>query len=1110
MTTGMNRLLCKLIFGSLLVLASTPLPAQGRKSTVTLSAKGASVSSVLEQLRSRYGYSFIFDHHNVDAYRSVSIDVKEARIEDVLGTLFGGTDVSWELRDQIIYLSKKQSAVIQEAGVVPERQKSYEVSGRVTDASGEPVVGAAVIIKGTSKGVSTGIDGTFVFSGLVDKTELEVKALGYSDYSLTVQGYAQVSIVLRDDSTFLQEVVVVGYGVQRKSDLTGAISSINAEETVKKMPANQVADLLQGRVAGLSVLGSSGAAGASATLRVRGVNSIKADGGPLIVVDGFPGGNLSSVSPSDIKSIEILKDASSTAIYGSRGANGVILVTTKTPEEDKVTVSYGGFVDVGTPFNLPEIMPAGEFARMANEWNQTYYGSNLYSERQITNFTNGYDIFDYVGTIFNDYAVSHTHDISLKGGSKKFKFLVSAQYVHDTGIVGISSNDGWNYRMKIDADVRRNFKAGVNFSGRIINARANGFSGFYSILTLAQEFPQTVLPYDKDGNLTTGTISNPSTYNPIGFIDEQKRCNNSDSSFSNWLQGYLNWEPIPGLTVRQEAQVSFSNRYYGTTSSLQSYQGKMKGVSGATYYDQDGFGWRTTTTANYTKEFNAFHRINATLGLEQSQSDSQLISLSADDLTSETIGWKNLMLSAESKITDQNVVRTTALSFFGRINYVLRDRYMATVTMRRDGSSLLAYENRWDNFPSFSVAWNPKKEDFLKGVTFLSDLKLRYGYGVSGNQAVAAYSAFSTYTPTIGTVGTTAYSLSVGNAALRWEKTRQHDAGMDASFLDGRITLTFDWYDKVTENAINEVVLPDDMGQSSGLRNAAEIGNRGFELTIGATPVNTADFFWKADLTMAHNKAVINKLGDIDSDYMEIGSGWGNAFYRFYEGEPIGTIYGLKSLGVWSTADFYDDSVEKPTNPVVRPGAYRYEDKYHDGVINESDYTIIGNGQPKFNWGLNNTFNWRDWDLSIFFIGYHGFDIYNYPMARITSQLAPVPLLAKRWVAGVNEDSVIASFGANRDAITSFDSVASSTFVEKGDFVKLKSVTLGYTFPSKWMDAISLASARAFLSAKNVFTITSYSGNDPEMTVSNPLRPGLDAGIYPAKREFIFGVNVSF
>ena len=896
--------------------------------------------------------------------------------------------------------------------------------------------------------------------------------------------------------------------MQKKSDLTGAISSINAQETMKKMPVNQVSDLLQGRVAGMSVMTSSGAAGAEQTIRVRGVNSIKADGGPLVVIDGFPGGTLGAVNPADIKSIEILKDASSTAIYGSRGANGVILITTKSPEQDKVTFSYNGQVNFGTPQALPEIMPVGEFAEMANDWYRTYYNKTLYKKNQITNFINGYDTFDYMGAIFNDFAVSHSHDISLMGGSKKFKYYLSLQYIYDSGIVGISNSDTWNYRVKVDSDINKYFKAGVNFSGRIKSTNSNGFSGSSSILTLAQEFPQTVLPYDKDGNLTMGTISNSSVYNPIGFIDEQKRANNAANGFNNWLQAYVNFEPVKGLSIRHEQQISFNNSYSGTTSSINSYQGKLKGVSSATYKDSNGFGWRMTTTANYMNEFAGIHRINATLGIEQSLSKSQGISLYAEDLTSESIGWKNLMFSTMSKIEEQTMSQSTGISFFGRVNYALLDRYMFTVTFRRDGSSLLAYDHRWDNFPSASVAWNIKEENFMQNATFVDQLKLRYGYGISGNQAVAAYSAFSTYEPTIGNNGSTSYTLNVGNSTLRWEKTSQHNAGLDASFFKGRLSLTVDYYDKVTHNAINTVVLPDDMGQSSGLRNAAEIQNRGVEVTLSGTPVDINDFYWKADLTLSHNKAVINKLGDIDSEFMELGTGWGNAFYRFYEGQPIGTIYGLRSLGTWSTADYYNEGIVKPSN--VRPGSYRYDDINPDGIINADDYTIIGNGQPKFNWGLNNTFNYKGFDLTVFFIGYHGFDIYNYPMARLTTQLAPVPLLAERWIAGVNENAKIASFGANRDAITSYDSVASSTFVEKGDFVKLKSLTLGYTFPRNWMDKARISSLRAFLSVKNVFTITGYSGNDPEMAVSNPLRPGLDAGAYPGKREFIFGLNVSF
>ena len=963
------------------------------------------------------------------------------------------------------------------------------------------------MVKSTHLGTVTDEAGKFSFDNLSPQAELQASALGYATATCKIGG-GSVRIVLKEDSTYLDELVVVGYGVQKKSDLTGAISSINAQETMKKMPVNQVSDLLQGRVAGMSVMTSSGAAGAEQTIRVRGVNSIKADGGPLVVIDGFPGGSLGAVNPADIKSIEILKDASSTAIYGSRGANGVILITTKTPDEDKVTFSYNGQVNFGTPQNLPEQMPVGEFAVMANEWNRIYFNKTLYKENQITNFINGYDTYDYLDAIYNDFAVSHSHDISLMGGSKKFKYYLSLQYIHDAGIVGISSNDAYNYRVKVDSDINKYFKAGVNFSGRIKSTNSNGFSGANSILTLAQEFPQTVLPYDKEGKLTQGTISNASVYNPIGFIDEQKRANNAANGYNNWLQAYVNFEPIKGLTIRHEQQISFSNSYSGTTSSVHSYQGKLKGVSSATYKDTNGFGWRMTTTANYMNEFAGIHRINATLGIEQSLSKSQGISLYAEDLTSESIGWKNLMLSAMSKIEEQTMSQSTALSFFGRVNYSLLDRYMFTVTFRRDGSSLLAYDHRWDNFPSASVAWNIKEENFLKNVDFISQLKLRYGYGISGNQAVAAYSAYSTYVPTIGNTGSTSYTLNVGNSALRWEKTSQHNAGLDASFFRGRLTLTADYYDKITHNAINTVVLPDDMGQSSGLRNAAEIQNRGVEVTLGGTPIDMNDFYWKADLTLSHNTAVINKLGDIESDYMELGTGWGNAFYRFYEGQPIGTIYGLRSLGTWSTKDFYDDNIVKPEN--VRPGSYRYDDINPDGIINADDYTIIGNGQPKFNWGFNNTFNYKGFDLTIFFIGYHGFDIYNYPMARLTSQLAPVPLLAERWVAGENENAKIASFGANRDAITSYDSVASSTFVEKGDFVKLKSLTFGYTFPRTWMEKANISSLRAFLSVKNVFTITGYSGNDPEMAVSNPLRPGLDAGAYPGKREFIFGLNVSF
>lgn len=988
-------------------------------------------------------------------------------------------------------------------------QSRKQITGSVQDVQGNPLIGVSILETGTSNGTITDMNGTYSLNISSTNATLRFSYIGYEEQLIKIQGRNVINVKMNEETSNLDEVVVVGYGVQRKSDLTGAISSINAAETLKKMPAAQVADLLQGRIAGLSIVNSSGAAGAAPTLRVRGVNSIKADGGPLVVIDGFPGGNLSAINPADIKSIEVLKDASSTAIYGSRGANGVILITTKSPKEGKLSVDYNGYVVAGTPADKPSIMPVNEFARMANDWNQAYYGKDLYTERQITNFTNGYDTYDYMGNIINDYAISHSHDISIKGGNDKMSFLFSTQYIHNKGIAGHSTNDRWNYRLKVDANITKKLKFGANFYGMINSAAGNNFSGQYSLLTLAQQFPQTVLPYDKEGNLTQGTIDNTGIYNPIGFIDEQKRNNNEDMTFNNWLQAYISYEIIPGLTFRNEQQINIGNRFYGTTSSKQSMNGFLKGKSLATYYDANSWGWRMTNTLNYTKELNKNNRINATIGVEESLSRSYIMRQTAEGLTSESIGWKNMMLAETSKLEDNEVSKTTAISYFGRINYVLMNRYMATVTFRRDGSSLLSYDHRWDNFPSFSLAWNLKEESFLKNINSLDQLKLRYGYGVSGNQAVAAYSAYTQYDATIGN-GQIAYTLVPGNPILKWEKTHQHNYGVDAAFLNGRISFTFDYYDKKTKDAINTVVLPADTGLSSGLRNAAEISNKGFEITLGITPITAKDFYWKADISLAHNKAKIEKLGDIDSDFMEIGTGWGNSFYRYFVGEPIGAIYGLQSTGVWSTEEYNNPDIKKPTSPTVRPGSYKYVDQNDSGTIDADDYVIIGNGQPKFNWGMNNSFTYKNFDLNIFLIGFHGFDIYNYPRARLTSSLSPFPELAERWIAGKNENAIIAGFGKDRDAITSPETVASSTFIEKGDFVKLKSITLGYNFSKGLLSKINLSAARVYFSIKNVCTITKYSGNDPELSISNPLRPGLDMGTYPRQREYLLGLNVSF
>lgn len=994
--------------------------------------------------------------------------------------------------------------------------QSSIVRGTVKDKAGELMIGVSVVEKDVTPVNGTTTDENGVFSLKVRSSEaiLKLTYVGFSEQEIQINGRTNLVVIMQESSSALEEVIVVGYGTQRKSDLTGAISSINVEDNLKKMPTAQISDLLQGRVAGLSVLNSSGAPGSGATMRVRGVNSIKADGGPLVVVDGFPGASLSTLNPADIRSIEVLKDASSTAIYGSRGANGVILVTTKAPQKGKVSVNYSGYINIATPFNLPEIMPVGDFARMANEWNQAYFGKDLYTARQITNFENGYDTFDYMGALINDYVINHSNDISISGGTEKSNYLFSLKYTHDEGVAGISYNDRINYRLKLDSDLTPRLRFGANFYGVVNNAQANAFSGNYSLLTLAQQFPQTVLPYDDNGNLTQGTLDNTAIYNPMGFLDEQKRNNNLNLNFENWFQLYLDYKIIEGLTFRTEQQFSVGNRYWGITNSTKSFSGSFNGMSSAEYYDVNSWGWRMSNVFNYTKEFNENNRINAAIGMEEGISNNISLRIQAQNLISEKIGWKNMLLAETVKPTQNSVVRTTFLSFFGRVNYVFMNRYMATATLRRDASSTLAYEHRSEYFPSFSAAWDIKQESFLRDIKPINQLKIRYGYGISGNQAVPAYAAFSTFSANRGNGGLITYTLNPGNPALRWEKTFQSNYGFDVGLLNNRITLTFDYYNKKTDGAINTVILPDDTGQSSRLMNSAIITNNGFELTLGAVPVAFGDFYWKTDLTLAHNESRILELGDIDSEFMELGNAWGDNYFRFYKGQRIGTMYGLQADGVWSTAQMNDPNISKPTSPVVRAGSYKYIDQPDengnvDGIINADDYVIIGDGQPVFNWGMNNQFTYKNFDLNLFIVGFHGFDIYNYPRARLVNNLTPFPELAERWVAGVNENAVIAGFGKDRDAISN-ESVASSTFVEKGDFVKLKNITLGYSFNNRLISKIKLSSVRAYLSIYNIYTFTRYSGNDPEIAVSNPLRPGLDMGTYPSARQYMFGINLSF
>lgn len=981
------------------------------------------------------------------------------------------------------------------------------ITGKVIDKTGETVIGASVLVKGTSQGTITDVDGNFKLDNVRNDATLKISFVGYQTQEVKVAGKRNFTITLLDDTHALDEVVVVGYGVQRKSDLTGAVVSVKADDILKNTPTNNIENALQGRLAGVSIVSGSGDPTQGSTIRVRGANSIKADGGPLVVVDGFIGGSLNMLNPGDIESIEVLKDASATAVYGSRGANGVILVTTKKGKDGKVSVNYNGYVNFKKSYALPDVLSPGQMADLANDYGREINRNSgldpqvFYDDKAVAGFYNGGG-YDYLDAIFRDVALEHTHELSVTGGNDKTQFVFSGRYNYNEGIVEESQRKLINARLKVDTELLPWLKAGVNFNGSYSKDLGVNFSGWQNTLVDALNFPNTVLPVNEDGTYHHMDIKGGRKFNPVAHINE---VNKDGYYYSSTIQGYVDVTLLKGLTLRTTQNFWFGNTSALNTNTKGSLSGWNSGYNSATFKSNQNYSWTNQNILSYVKEFNKNHRINATAVLEQQYSNNMENNSEGRELISEQIGANNTSL-AKKVYGASGHTRTFILSYMARVNYVLMNRYMLTASWRYDGSSTLSTERRWEQFPSMALAWNLKEEAFLRDVDFLSQLKLRAGYGETGNQAVAPYSAWTELEAKRGADDNlTLVTKRIGTKDLRWERTKQWNAGLDFGVFNNRLTFTVDVYDKLTKDALLDVTAPLFSGFKTRLKNAAEIRNKGFEITIGADPVATRDFSWNTNVTLTHNEGVIESL-DGDLEYAIISGGYQNDYFRNIKGEKLGTMWGYVSDGVWKTSELAD--APQGTDA----GSYRYKnlDGSEDKQITVEDQTIIGNGQPSFQWGWSNTFTYKNFDLSLFVIGVHGFDIYNYTRAARLGvgdnpiELGPNPEWLNRWTPE-NEDSDIAGFITKRNSKKSV-----SQYVEKGDFVKVKSITLGYNLPQSALKRMKISSLRVYASVQNPFLFTSYSGIDPEVSLKSPLTSGIDYGYYPNGRNYLIGLNFGF
>lgn len=980
--------------------------------------------------------------------------------------------------------------------------QNLTISGTVLDVHKEPVIGASVILEGsTGVGTITDFDGNFTLPNIPSNGKISISYIGYRTQEVPVNGRTSFSITLEEDSKQLDEVVVVGYGVQRKSDLTGSVSSVKAEDALKTMPTSNVTDALQGRMAGVSIVSSSGQPGSGSTIRVRGVNSISGDGGPLVVIDGFIGGELSALNPSDIESIEVLKDASATAVYGSRGANGVLLVTTKRAQKGTTRVTYSGYVNLKTPGKLPTQLSAADNARLQNSYMEEVYGippytvGRYFTDSEIAAYERGEGGFDYLNGTFRN-AIEQMHEISVSGSSDKTQYLVSASFNLDEGIVRNSEGTRANYRAKVDTEIRSWWKAGATLWGFYRKNSGPNFGQNLNVLNRALMFPRFLDMKDEEGKYND--LSREP--NPMRKINEVE----SDGyTYNSYFQAYTDFNIMKGLTFRSSISFNLGNTNNQSANTAESYPAhpSQNGYTSATVSNSNSYGFLNTNVLSYINEFNEKHRINATAVFEQSYNTTFTSGITVRNLFDDNINFNNMGLAQTVDTPSSNRIKTTMMSFMGRVNYVLLNRYMITASYRYDGSSRLAKGNQWYGFPSVALAWDAQKEGFLYGVDWLSQAKLRLGYGVTGNQAVPAYSAYSMISQSVDNKGNISLSgTRRANPNLKWESTTQYNIGLDFGFMNNRFTASVDLYNKLSKDVILEVTLPATTGFTNELINAATIRNRGIEVTLGADVIDNRNFRWHTDVILSHNEGIIKRIDGI-KQFMELSGNFENTAYRYIVGEKIGTMWGYINDGIWGT----DDIANAPAG--TNPGDYKYVDLDGDGQITpDKDRTVIGCGQPTFNWGWTNTFNFLNFDFSVFLTGFHGFDIYNNNdwLTVVDSRVSANPEWLNRWTPA-NQNTNIPSFQGK-----SSDKGISSRHVEKGNFIKVKTLTLGYNFKFPWMQQATIHNLRLFASAQNPFILTKYKGIDPEVTLKNTLTPGADWGYYPNGRNFIFGMTITF
>ncbi|MGC9342722.1 MAG: TonB-dependent receptor [Bacteroidales bacterium] len=1107
------------------------LESYAQATRLSLNVEDQPIQKILEIIEEQTEFRFMYDATVVDVGQKRSINCQNQPVVKILDDIFEGAGITYKVEDRQIALSNID-AVFNFNQVSQQRT----VSGKVTDSDGLPLPGVTVVVKGTTQGTVTNADGEYSLTNIPEDATLVFSFVGMRTQEIEVGDQSTINVTMVMDAIGIEEVVAVGYGVQKKSVVTGAISSVRADELVK-MPVAKVEQALQGKVSGVVVTQNTGQPGSSLTLRVRGTGSMGYSE-PLYIVDGIQMSDLSTLNPSDIESIEILKDAASGAIYGARAANGVVLVTTKKGKSGEISVNYSGSYGIQNPWNTLDLPNASEYMQLFNEARINDGLSEKFSSSDIAN--NKYDT-NWQNEVFSKNAPITDHTISLSGGNGISNFIMSAGYFNQQGIVGSDKSEYEKYTFRLNSDHKlgKNIKLGENIS--YTSSNSSGISnqhGYVGVLSTALVVepnipvfatdPELIAYYD-DLPVSPIRDSKSGLYytipqfrrNPLAWL-----ASTFNKGVSNTLAGnfYLEIsEIVKGLTYKSDVGFykadgngrGYLPEGYYTVSDIVNVRSVNQNSNEALRLQWENMISYTKTISN-----NNFNLLFGTSLLKENGSD-----VFGSRNNNIPLGWKFAWLNNGADDASQRAGgsywENRLSSFFGRINYNYAEKYMLTATFRADGSSRFGPENKFGYFPSVSAGWLISNENFLKDSNLIQMLKLRASWGQVGNDVIGNFGYLASmvkgYNYVLGTDGIPQQSVVPGIAAnpeLKWETSEQSNIGLDLSILKSQLTFNADYYIKKTKDLLSTSPIPMFVGMASPLGNLGEISNKGVELSLTYRKIN-GDFNFSSSLMASYNKNEVTKVANKDGyvNGTEIDKELSGSL-RMEEGFPFPFIYGYKTDGIFqnnSEVSGYINSTGEMIQPDARPGDIRYVDVDGSGVIDEHDRTYLGKVTPDWIFGLNFNAEYKNFDLTLLLQGQTGNKIANVSFIDAQNYSVRNVSATERWDGEGSTDNY--PMPTLMDPNRNFSRLNDMVHVESGDYLRVKNLQVGYTLPVSLLKNAGISGCRVFISSQNLFTFTKYKGFDPEIGQGNTggfLDFGIDRAAYPQARTFTSGVSVTF